>query len=153
MRNPTADAATLLVETRIWLEEDRWLHDLYKSPQNVSPRLWTEDLISACVSIVLQGDCGPQGMFAYMRGYLALRDPKTKRHVRWMWRPQYELLQRAQRSAENAFPFPQFQLDQFTTACVALTRQSSPDGARVFRQARINMAARTLSPPAQRLVN
>lgn len=60
-----------------------------------------------------------------------------------MWRPQYELLQAVQRSPANRHPNPKFQLDQLTTACVALARQIDDADARVLRQARLNMADRS----------
>jgi hypothetical protein len=59
-----------------------------------------------------------------------------------MWRPQYEMLQELQRSPANRHPNPKFQLDQLTTACVALCRALDESGATVLSQARRNMAER-----------
>jgi hypothetical protein len=56
------------------------------------------------------------------------------------------LLQDLQRSPANPHPNPKFQLDQLTTACVALVRFADLTGITVVRQARLNMASRQ-SPP------
>ena len=56
--------------------------------------------------------------------------------------PQYELLLAVQRSPANRHPNPKFQLDQLTTACVALNRETDPTGMNVLQQARVNMANR-----------
>lgn len=143
MKAPTPGVASQVTrQTRLWLDEDRWVQQLYKSPANISPRFWTEDLISACVSLVLESESGLERLFIYLTRRLVLRDPRTKRHAQSVWLDQYALLQRAQRSPANQHPNPVFQLDQLTTACVALARESSPDGSTVFQQARVNMAAR-----------
>ena len=47
-----------------------------------------------------------------------------------------------QRSPANRHPNPKFQLDQLTTACVALCRQHEGADTLVLRQARLNMADR-----------
>jgi hypothetical protein len=57
-----------------------------------------------------------------------------------MWRHQYQLLLDLQRSPANRHPNPKFQLDQLTTACVALCRAEDGSGAGILRQARRNMA-------------
>ena len=64
-----------------------------------------------------------------------------------MWRPQYELLLAVQRSPANRHPNPKFQLDQLTTACVALCRQHEgadtlvlPSHGRPFRGAHTRIA-------------
>lgn len=66
-----------------------------------------------------------------------------------MWRQQYQLLLDLQRSPANRHPNPKFQLDQLTTACVALSRMQDASGMEVLMQARRNMAARARrwSPP------
>ena len=71
-----------------------------------------------------------------------LRPPLKPRRRESMWRPQYELLLAVQRSPANRHPNPKFQLDQLTTACVALCRAHESDGSLVLRQARLNMAER-----------
>jgi hypothetical protein len=60
-----------------------------------------------------------------------------------MWRHQYQLLLDLQRSPANRHPNPKFQLDQLTTACVALCRAEDGSGAGILRQARRNMAERS----------
>ena len=59
-----------------------------------------------------------------------------------MWMPQYNLLLMLQRSPANRHPNPKFQLDQLTTACVALAREADATGSDVLRQARVNTANR-----------
>ena len=48
-----------------------------------------------------------------------------------------------QRSPANRHPHPKFQLDQLTTACVALCRQLERADTLVLQQARLNMADRS----------
>lgn len=130
------------IETRLWLEEHNWLYALLKSEHNVSPTFRCPDLISACVSLVFAGDDAPTRIFEFLGTELVLRPPHRPRRRESMWMPQYELLLAVQRSPANRHPNPKFQLDQLTTACVALSRKADPPGAQVLAQARINMANR-----------
>lgn len=130
------------IETRLWLEEHDWLYAMLKSAQNVAPTFRCPDLISACVSLVFANDDGPACIFEFLGTQLVLRPPHHPRRRESMWMPQYELLLTVQRSPANLHPNPKFQLDQLTTACVALCRQTDPSGTHVLRQARINMAER-----------
>lgn len=130
------------IETRLWLEEHAWLYTLLKSEQNVSPTFRYPDLISACVSLVFAGDGAPARIFEFLGTELILRVPHSPRRRESMWMPQYELLLAIQRSPANQHPNPKFQLDQLTTACVALSHKTDPSGAHVLMQARINMASR-----------
>ncbi|MCB1888008.1 MAG: hypothetical protein KDH20_10420, partial [Rhodocyclaceae bacterium] len=66
----------------------------------------------------------------------------TPRRRESMWRQQYQLLLELQRSPANRHPNPKFQLDQLTTACVALCRTADPSGAAILQRARRNMAER-----------
>ncbi len=100
-------------------------------------------MISACVSLVFEADAAPGRIFGFLGTQLVLRAPNTPRRRESMWRPQYELLQAVQRSPANRHPNPKFQLDQLTTACVALARQIDDADTRVLRQARLNMADRS----------
>jgi len=130
------------IETRLWLEEHEWLYGLLRSEDNVSPTFRFPDLISACVSLVFLHDDAATGIFGFIGTQLVLRTPLTPRRRESMWRQQYELLLAVQRSPANRHPNPKFQLDQLTTACVALCRQFGDADTLVLRQARLNMADR-----------
>lgn len=130
------------IETRLWLEEHDWLYALLKSEQNVSPTFRFPDLISACVSQVFANDDASERIFEFLGTELVLRPPHSPRRRESMWMPQYDLLLAVQRSPANRHPNPKFQLDQLTTACVALSRQADLSGANVLQQARVNMASR-----------
>ncbi|MFZ5507889.1 MAG: hypothetical protein ACOY7P_20570 [Pseudomonadota bacterium] len=132
-----------VIETRLWLEEHDWLYRLLRSAGNVSPTFRFPDLISACVSLVFEHYDGPTRIFRFLGTELVLRSPQTPRRRESMWRPQYQLLLALQRSPANRHPNPKFQLDQLTTACVALCRAADGSGAAVLRQARRNMAERS----------
>lgn len=132
-----------VVETRLWIEEHEWLYGLLHSTSNIAPTFRIPDLISACVAMVfLQGDA-PQRIFGFLGSELILREPTTPRRRESMWRAQYELLHELQCSPVNRHPNPKFQLDQLTTACVALCRQADEGGGSVLLQARLNMAERS----------
>jgi hypothetical protein len=133
-----------VVETRLWLEEHEWLYGLLRSASNVSPTFRLPDLISACVAVIFAEGDATHRIFGFLGTELILRDPMTPRRRESLWRPQYDLLHGLQCSALNRHPHPKFQLDQLTTACVALCRQADGTGAIVLRQARHNMAERAL---------
>lgn len=128
------------VDTYLWRAEYDFLHSLYDSTANVSPKFRFPDLISACVSLVFEHEDAAERLFDYLRSKLVLRGPAVRRREA-MWRQQYELLLGLQRSPANRHPYPQFQLDQFTTACVALASRDG-DASRIFERARRNTAAR-----------
>lgn len=132
-----------VIETRLWLEEHDWLYRLLRSEDNVSPTFRFPDLISACVSLVFEHHDAPARIFRFLGTELVLRSPQTPRRRESMWRQQYQLLLEVQRSPANRHPNPKFQLDQLTTACVALCRTADGSGAAVLRQARCNMAERS----------
>ena len=132
------------IETRLWLQEHDWLYDLLKSDRNVAPSFRFPDLISACVSVVFAGDDASPRIFAFLGTELVSRPSTTARRREAMWRTQYELLLALQRSPANRHPNPKFQLDQLTTACVALSRDADASGETVLRQARMNMAQRAM---------
>lgn len=131
-----------IVETRLWIEEHTWLYGVLKSPLNQAPTFRFPDLISACVTAVLTPPEGYRALFTYLGTQLVLRDPATARRREAMWRPQYEQLQDVQRSPANQHPNPKFQLDQLTTAAVALCSEADPTGALVLKYARMNMVQR-----------
>jgi hypothetical protein len=130
------------IETRLWLEEHEWLYGLLRSEDNVSPTFRFPDLISACVSLVFLHNDAATRIFDFLGTQLVLRSPLMPRRRESMWRQQYDLLLAVQRSPANRHPNPKFQLDQLTTACVALCRQFGDADTLVLRQARLNMADR-----------
>ena len=134
-----------VIETRLWLEEHDWLYGLLRSSDNVSPTFRFPDLISACVSLVFEHHDGPTRIFRFLGTELVLRSPQTPRRRESMWRHQYQLLLDLQRSPANRHPNPKFQLDQLTTACVALCRADDGSGAGILQQTRRNMAERSHS--------
>ncbi|MBX7136259.1 MAG: hypothetical protein K1X67_26610 [Fimbriimonadaceae bacterium] len=133
----------IIIETRLWLEEHDWLYRLLSSEHNVSPTFRFPDLISACVSLVFENHDAPARIFQFLGTELVLRSPQTPRRRESMWRQQYQLLLELQRSPANRHPNPKFQLDQLTTACVALCRTTDPSGTAILQQARHNMAERS----------
>ena len=133
-----------VIETRLWLDEHDWLYRLLRSEDNVSPTFRFPDLISASVSLVFTHQDAPCRIFRFLRTELVLRPAETPRRRESMWRRQYQLLLDLQRSPANRHPNPKFQLDQLTTACVALCRAEDGSGAGILRQARRNMAERSL---------
>ena len=132
-----------IIETRLWLEEHDWLYRLLRSESNVSPTFRFPDLISACVSLVFALPDAPARIFRFLGTELVLRSPQTPRRRESMWRSQYQLLLDLQRSPANRHPNPKFQLDQLTTACVALCQTQYPAGTSVLHQARLNMVNRS----------
>jgi len=137
-----AERTDKTIETRLWLEEHTWLYALLKSEMNISPTFRCPDLISACVSLVFSEGNAIERIFEFLGTTLVLRMPCHPHRRESMWMPQYELLLALQHSPSNTHPHPRFQLDQFTTACVALSRQADQSGMKVLRQARVNMAER-----------
>ena len=99
-------------------------------------------VVSASVSLVFTHQHAAARIFRFLGTELVLRSPQTPRRRESMWRQQYQLLLDLQRSPANRHPNPKFQLDQLTTACVALCRAEDGSGAGILRQARRNMAER-----------
>jgi len=139
---PLEDNSQDTIETRLWLDEHVWLYKLLRSENNVSPTFRFPDLIAACVSLVFTHEDAPLHIFRFLGTQLVLRAPQTPRRRESMWRQQYELLLEVQRSPANRHPNPKFQLDQLTTACVALCREQDESGISILQQARRNMAER-----------
>lgn len=131
-----------IIETRLWLDEHDWLYSLLHSEDNVSPTFRFPDLISACISLVFTHQDASALIFQFLGSELVLRTPQTPRRRESMWREQFQLLLDLQLSPANRHPNPKFQLDQLTTACVALCKTWDASGAIILRQARHNMAAR-----------
>ena len=130
------------IETRLWLDEHIWLYQLLRSDNNIAPTFRFPDLIAACVSTIFSHNDAPARIFRFLGTQLVLRAPQTPRRRESMWRQQYELLLDIQRSPANRHPNPKFQLDQLTTACVALCREQDDSGTSILQQARLNMAER-----------
>lgn len=143
MANPIdRDERYPTVQTRVWIEEHDWLHRIFKSPDNTSPKFRFPDLLSACVSLSVTSDDGQRRLVEYLVTQLTLRDPRTERRSCDIWSAQFDQLMQAHRAPWNRFPNPMFELDHLSTACVALA-MSLPDGeAAVLRQARTNLLAR-----------
>jgi hypothetical protein len=131
-----------IVETRLWLGEHDWLYGLLHREDNMAPTFRFPDLISACVSLVFMHPDASTLIFHFLGRELVLRSPQTPRRRESMWRAQFKLLQDLQLSPANRHPNPKFQLDQLTTACVALCRTWDASGASILQQARRNMAVR-----------
>ena len=131
-----------VIETRLWLVEHDWLYSLLHSEDNVSPTFRFPDLISACISLVFSHQDAPALIFQFLGSELVLRSPQTPRRRESMWREQFQLLLDLQLSPANRHPNPKFQLDQLTTACVALCKTWDASGASILRQACQNMAVR-----------
>jgi hypothetical protein len=131
------------IETRLWLEEHEWLYGLLRSERQ---RLADLPLPGPDQRLRVAGVPARRRaarIFDFLGTQLVLRPPLTPRRRESMWRPQYELLLAVQRSPANRHPNPKFQLDQLTTACVALCRQHEGADTLVLRQARLNMADRS----------
>ena len=137
-----ADSHPDTIETRLWLEEHVWLYKLLRHRDNMSPTFRFPDLIAACVSLVFANHDAPARIFRFLGTELVLRSPQTPRRRETMWRQQYALLLDVQRSPANRHPNPKFQLDQLTTACVALCRMADDTGSAILQQARRNMSQR-----------
>jgi hypothetical protein len=148
--SPERDAKDV-IETRLWLEEHDWLYGVLRTPDNVAPSFRLPDLISACVSLVFARQNAAERIFQFLGAELILRRPQPVRRRESMWRQQYQLLLDLQRSPANRHPNPNFQLDQLTTACVALCRIWDVSGNSILQQARRNTVERAQrgreSPP------
>jgi len=142
-----------VAETQLWEDEHDWLVSVMRSEDNVSPAFRIPDLIGACVALVMARPRGSAEIFGYVSEQLVLRDPRTPRRMAHMWREHFEWLRSLQRSPANRHPNPRFQLDQLTTACVALIRATPHAAKLIYEQARHNMcvrmaAQRGASPPS-----
>ena len=100
------------------------------------------DLLGACVSLAFRDPPSQRRLVEYLVTQLTLRNPRTERRSCDIWAVQFELVMAAHRAPWNRFPNPMFELDQITTACVAVA-MSLPDGdALVLGQARLNLRDR-----------
>jgi len=147
---PIAPRRSDTISTRVWQEEYASLQEIYASLNNLSPKFRLPDLISACVSLVFHEPSPGASIFHFLHTRLILRDPDTPRRQEEMWMPQYQLLLNLQRSPANHHPHPQFKLDHFTTACIALVLATSDARRRILDQARRNTAQRAAQPMESR---
>ena len=130
------------VQTHVWLEEHDWLHRVFKSSNNTSPKFRFPDLLSACVSMALADTDAQQRLVEFLVTRQTLRDPKCERRSCDIFPTQFDQVMEAHRAPWNRFPNPMFELDHITTGCVAVA-MAMPDGEeRVLRQARANLLAR-----------
>ncbi len=134
------------IGTLLYPEEYDFLHGIYSSPENQSPKFPLPDLISACVSLVFNKANAKQRLFEYARTQLTLRNRGGKPKCRQadIWRPQYEFLRALQISSDNRYPNPKFHLGDFTTACVALMMKENSPFTAILDQARKNSADRVV---------
>lgn len=137
-----ADCQQPTVQTGVWADEHDWLHRIFKSTENRSPKFRFPDLLGACVSLAVGCEDGQQRLVEYLETRLTLRDPKTERRSCDIWSAQFDQLMQAHRAAWNRFPNPMFELDQITTACVAIAMVHVDGPAQVLHQARLNLLER-----------
>ena len=153
---PTQRASDVdTVGTLLDLAEWEFLHGLYHSGENASPKFAIPDLVSACVSLVFSEPVdAKQIVFEFVRTDFTLRSRavKPRRCSIDIWRPQYEVLRSLQVSGDNRYPNPKFDLGDFTTACVALVMGCADAQAKILDQARknsVNRARESDRPPAR----
>ena len=100
VRHATAQAVQT-VQTGIWIEEHGWLHRLFKSPDNASPKFRFPDLLGACVSLALRDPASQRRLVEYLVTQLTLRNPRTERRSCDIWAVQFELVMAAHRAPWN----------------------------------------------------
>jgi hypothetical protein len=132
-----------IVMTRVWLVEHDWLHSVYASSANHSPRFRFPDLLSACIALVLASSDAMPALQRFLSTELGARDGGTPRRSCHVWRSQFDDLLREHRAAWNSHPNPKFDLDDIATGCVAVVRAGHDPIGRVLQQARLNYAARS----------
>jgi hypothetical protein len=130
------------VQTGIWIEEHVWLHRLFRSPDNKSPKFRFPDLLGACVSLAFRDPPSQRRLVEYLVTQLTLRNPRTERRSCDIWAVQFEVVMAAHRAPWNRFPNPMFELDQIATACVAVAMYLPDGDAQVLGQARLNLLDR-----------
>ena len=144
MEHPIArDERASTFRTSVWIEEHDWLHQLYKSSTNTSPKFRIPDLLSACVALVLSQPENQRLLVAYLTTRHALRDPRCPGRSCEIFPAQFEQVLDAHRAAWNRFPNPMFEIEHILTGCVAVAMSMSNGGELVLRQARDNLIARS----------
>ena len=144
MAHPIArDERPSTVRTSVWIEEHDWLHRLYKSSTNTSPKFRIPDLLSACVALALLQPENQRLVVEYLTTRHALRDPRCPGRSCEIFPAQFEQVLDAHRAAWNRFPNPMFEIEHILTGCVAVAMSMSNGGELVLRQARDNLIARS----------
>jgi hypothetical protein len=144
MAHPIArDAQASTVRTSVWIEEHDWLHGLYKSSNNTSPKFRIPDLLSACVALTLSQPDNQRLLVEYLTTRHALRDPKCPGRSCDIFPAQFDQVLEAHRAAWNRFPNPMFEIEHILTGCVAVAMSLANGGELVLRQARDNLIARS----------
>ena len=144
MAHPIArDERPSTVRTSVWIEEHDWLHRLYKSSNNTSPKFRIPDLLSACVALALLHPENQRLVVEYLTTRHALRDPRCPGRSCEIFPAQFEQVLDAHRAAWNRFPNPMFEIEHILTGCVAVAMSMSNGGELVLRQARDNLIARS----------
>lgn len=137
------DEQVSTVRTSVWIDEHNWLHELYKSPSNTSPKFRFPDLLSACVALTLSDLDNSNRLVKHLRTRHALRDPKCPGRSCDIFPVQFGQVLEAHRAAWNRFPNPMFEIEHILTGCVAIA-MSMPSGSDlVLHQARDNLIARS----------
>lgn len=131
------------VQTRVWLQEHEWLHEIFRSSRNTAPRFRLSDLLSACISIALASREAERQLVAYLDEQLTLRDPRTQRRTCNVFKVQFDQLLNAHRASWNREPHPMFDLDHVATACVAVVHLQDDAINKVLAQARVNFIERS----------
>ena len=139
-----------IVMTRVWLVEHDWLHSVYASSANHSPKFRFPDLLSACIALVLASSDAMAALQRFLSTELGRRDGSAPRRSCHVWRRQFDELLREHRAAWNSHPNPKFELDAIATGCVAVVRAEHDPVRRVLTQARLNCAARAAADADQR---
>ena len=127
-------------QIQIGLEEFGWLHELFKSSRNSSPRFRLPDLVSACISLALA--TGDQIVVAYLHRRIEHSSFHGERRTCHVFTTQFAMLQRAHRAPWNRSPNPLFELDLVATACVGVVRMKPGACDTVLVQARQNLTNR-----------
>lgn len=137
------DERASTVRTSVWIEEHDWLHRLYKSPDNTSPKFRIPDLLSACVALTLSQPENQRRLVEYLSTRHALRDPRGPGRSCDIFPAQFDQVLDAHRAAWNRFPNPMFEIEHILTGCVAVAMAMPTGGELVLRQARDNLIARS----------
>ena len=133
--------------TQVALPEHDWIHGVMMLPINTAPRYRMPDLLSACVSLVLNEPERQQRLVTFMATEFVRRNRAIPLRSCELWPLQAEQLKAAQRAPWNRFPNPMFGIEHVMTGCVAVVRLLPEAQNFVLGQARDNFLARTA--PAQ----
>lgn len=130
-------------QTRLWVQEHCWLHDLFKSPLNTFPKFRFPDLLGACVSLALSTPQTQRLLVSFLATELALRTPKGEFRSCDIWSAQFDQLMSARGAPWNRFPNPMFELEHIASACVAVASRQPFGPQAVLDRARENFVQRS----------